>query len=212
MYLIDGTYFIRENSVPNLQELNGNESELIQFIDEKVPSLLQMILGYVNFKDLDSQIIDGVLDSGADQKWKDLVEGKEYVREGKTVKWSGLIYELGTFKSSLLADYVYYEWLRYNVSQITGIGEAINTAKNGINVNSNQRLVDAWNRFYTKSVGYCYNTPHVYYHNGVKVIDWFGKNNIETISLFTFLKDNETDYPDCAFILPENGYKNQLGL
>lgn len=212
MYLIDGTYFIRENSVPNLQELNGNESELIQFIDEKVPSLLQMILGYVNFKDLDSQIIDGVLDSGADQKWKDLVEGKEYVREGKTVKWNGLIYELGTFKSSLLADYVYYEWLRYNVSQITGIGEAINTAKNGINVNSNQRLVDAWNRFYTKAVGYCYNTPHVYYHNGVKVIDWFGKNNIETISLFTFLKDNETDYPDCAFILPDNGYKNQLGL
>lgn len=212
MYLIDETFFIRENSIPNLDELNGSNAELIQFIDEKVPLLLQMILGYENFSSLDSQIQNGVLIEAADQKWKDLVEGKEYQKCGKTVKWNGLIFELGTFKSSLLSDYVFYEWLKYNVSQVTGIGEAINTAKNGMNVNSNQRLVDAWNRFYLRTVGNCLNKPQKYWHNGVLVVDYFGNNETGLISLFTFLKDNESDYPNCSFLLPENGVKNQLGI
>ena len=104
MYIIDVSYFIRELSIPNVNEtLSESGMNLEYFIDEKVRLLLQKALGYQLFKDFDSNVVNGVLQATTPQKWVNLVEGVEYTKSGKPYKWNGLIYQDGAFKKSLLA-------------------------------------------------------------------------------------------------------------
>lgn len=212
-YIIDESYFQRELYVPNSDELNsGAFNELQSFIDDKARLCLKNALGYALFKDLDDNITDGVLNDDAPQKWIDLVNGVEYTLDGKTYKWQGLIYTEGAFKKSLLANFVYCEWLTYNQSRMSGVGEVVTTAKNAINVNSTQRLVTIWNDFVDMYQDGIYNYEYQeYYHNNIKVIDWLGNSTYnDYVSLIKFLVDNDTYYPDA----PLRRYKkqNQLGI
>ena len=212
-YLIDETYFQRELFVPNADDQDRSAyNELQQFIDDKARLLLKEVLGYALFKDLDDNITDGNLDSGAPQKWLDLVNGKEYTKDGYTYYWQGLLITEGAFKKSLLANYVFYHWLYYNQSTMSGVGEVVLNAKNAININSTQRLTSVWNEFVDMYQGKQTKYTHSEYRrNGIKVIDWLGNNtNDYYSSLIMFLSDNEEDYPDA----PLKMYKtiNQFGL
>ena len=213
MYLIDASYFNREIAIPNVNELQGSAStELNEFIDGKVRLLLQEVLGYDLFTDFDADITNGVLKTDAEQKWKDLVNGKTYTKKDKQYRWKGLIYTEGTFKNSLLADYVYYFWLESNLSDMTGVGEVVQTSKNAVSVNSTQRLVNTWNRF-VKAVngGDSFGKRgRFYWHGGVPIYDYSQSDNSMYVDLFTFLKDNQPDYPQAPFTCFE--YKNQFGL
>lgn len=211
MYLIDGTYFIREYNVPNSAELQGNSSNnLEQYIDERCRLLLQTALGSDLFADLDSNINNGVLDEDAPTKWQNLVGGCTYAKNGKDYVWKGLLQEDGTFKKSLLTPYVYYYWLNGNISSVLGVGEVVTGAKNASNVNSSQRLVTVWNEFVSEYQGNCTYQSKAYIHNGVIVYDYFGGGNNNYVNMLQFLKDNDTDYPDAALGVFE--FKNQLGL
>lgn len=213
MYLIDETYFNREIAIPNANELQGNAStELTEFIDGKVRLLLQEVLGYDLFTNLDADIASGVLKTDAQQRWKDLVNGLTYTKNDKQYRWKGLIYTEGTFKNSLLADYTYYFWLESKLSDMTGVGEVVQASKNAVSVNSTQRLVMTWNRFVKAVNGGDYFDKRgvMYWHGGVPVYDYFKTQQSMYVDLFTFLKDNQTDYPDAPFTCFE--YKNQFGL
>lgn len=212
MYLIDVSYFIREYNVPNTVELQANTSNnLDYYIDERVRLLLQMALGSELFAELDDNITSGVLDNDAPQKWKNLVNGCTYTKDDKDYVWKGLLQLDGTFKNSLLTPYVYYYWLKGNISSVLGVGEVVTNGKNATNVNSTQRLVETWNDFVNQYQGDCTYRNNAYIHNGVIIYDYYqnGKNN-NYISLLQFLKDNDTDYPDANLEVFE--YKNQLGL
>lgn len=215
MYIIDETYFNQEYYIPNLNEMDSDNMETLEsYIDKYVRFLLQKLLGYELFKDLDNNIASGVMLPTAPQKWLDLVNGKEYTNsQGKLVKWQGLIYSDGAFKSSLLTPFVYYSWLKDRVSTMTGTGEKVIDAQNATNVNSNQRLVTTWNDFLEMYQGNVinYSPCNKYYHNGVPVYDYFGGGYSDTyVNLIQFLKDNEANYPDAQLQL----YKpqNQFGL
>lgn len=213
MYLIDASYFTRELSIPNVNEANSSEAGVLtQFIDDKVRLLLQYALGYDLFTELDENITNGVLHNDAPQIWKNLVNGKIYTKNDKSYCWQGLAYTNGAFKVSLLANYVYHEYLQYQYSQLTGAGEVSIQVKNAIGINSNQRLTKVWNEFVEMYQGY--NFGHnglVYMHNGVAVRDYFnGFDNSQYVSLITFLQDNDGDYPDANLGLFK--VKNQLGL
>lgn len=215
MYIIDLTNFIREFYVPNLNEMDSdNATSLESYIDKYARLLLQKLLGYELFKDFDSYVVSGVLPNTAPQKWKDLVNGKEYTNSsGKLVKWQGLTYTDGAFKSSILTPFVYYAWLKDCVTAMTGTGEKVIDAQNATSVNSTQRLVTVWNNFLNDYQGDVlnYSPCNKYYHNGIPVYDYFtGNSTQDYVSLIQFIKDNETDYPDAQLQL----YKpqNQLGL
>jgi len=213
MYLIDQTYFIKELSIPNLNEMDSDTLTTLNIdIDKYVRLVLQNALGYELFKDLDSNITSGVLDSGADQKWKDLVNGVEYTKDGKTYRWKGLIFTEGNYKGSLLAKYVYYYWLKDSISLLTGTGEKTITASNMEAVNSNQRLVSVWNDFVMdyQSTPCYYGNGNLFIYNGVPVNDWFGGIDAHFVSLIQFLTDKDADYPNSAKMLYNN--QNQLGL
>lgn len=212
MYLIDETYFTGEYNIPNLNEMDSDTLSILNIdIDKYVRLLLQDTLGYTLFKDLDSYVIDGVLDSGAPQKWKDFVDGVEYVKDGKTYKWKGLLFTEGTYKGSLLVKYVYHYWLKDSVSLLTGTGEKNITATNAIGVNSTQRLVNIWNSFVNDYQGnICsYNYGNKYAYRTMSFNDWFSLQN-NFVSLIQFLYHKDADYPDAP--LPLYATTNQLGL
>jgi len=211
MYLINGTYFIREYNIPNTTELQGNSStNLEQYVDERCRLLLQMALGSELFADLDDNITNGVLDNDAPQKWENLVNGCTYTKNGKDYVWKGLLQEEGTFKSSLLTPYVYYYWLKGNISSVLGVGEVVTNGKNANNVNSTQRLVETWNDFVSQYQGNCSYKSNVFIHNGVIVYDYFQNANNNYVNFLQFIKDNDTDYPNANLETFE--FKNQLGL
>lgn len=212
-YLIDETYFQRELFVPNADDQDRSAyQELQEFIDEKSRLCLKEAIGYTLFKDLDDNITNGNLNIGAPQKWLDLVNGKEYTKDGYTYYWPGLLVQEGAFKKSLLAYYTFYHWLYYNQSRMSGVGEVVLNAKNAVSINSTQRLTSIWNEFVTmyqgKETKYTYSE---YRRNGIKVIDWAGNNTSDYYSsLIMFLSDHEDDYPDATLKI----YKtiNQFGL
>lgn len=218
-YLIDETYFNLNINVPNTTEVEGSLVQLNQFIDTKSRLLILTALGYDLFKHLDSFLTNGLLPAvptlptvdPVPLKWRNLCTGAEYTKNGKTVKWNGLYHTDGTTKQSLIAHYVFTEWLKNSVSQVNGIGEVSLVAKNATNVNSTQRYVEVWNDFVFMYQG---NTNGQYlnfhYPNVYGFDDWFGCNENSVVSLIEFLIDNSVDYPGANTFRYET--KNQLGL
>lgn len=216
MLFIDSTYFQRDLTIPNVDEMNSVAlTEVNQFIDGNVPFILNKALGYALYKDLLSNTTNGALNVGAPQRWKDFVNGVEYTKDGKLVKWKGLLWTEGTFKGSLLADYVYCAYLKFKVSFLSGVGEVKAEAKNATNVNSTQRYVTIWNRFIEAYQGndnrYGYE-PSVYYNSGVPIIDWMVNDNRVNITLLTYLTDHESVYVDATKEHIYEGFENQLGI
>jgi len=212
MYLIDQTYFIKELNVPNINEMDSDSLTILtQYIDKYSRQLLQNALGYTLFKDLDLNITAGVLNVGAAQRWKDLVNGKEYVKDGNTYKWKGLLHTEGLFKGSLLANYVFYHWLKDNTTTVTGTGEKSINAQNSETVNSNQRLVTVWNDFAAEYQGSNTHFPSIWFKGCTTVIDWFGSGEqLGYVSLIQFLADNDTTYTNANMTIFRN--QNQFGL
>lgn len=213
MYIITPDYFQKQYTIPNIDEMDSKNATVLEIcIDQYVRICLQNALGFNLWKELDSNITDGVLDSGAPQKWLDLVNGKTYTKDGKDYTWKGLIYTEGIYKGSLLVPFVYYQFLKENVSLLTGTGEKVLDASNAIGVNSTQRMVMSWNDFVNQYQGQCLFSHHVnrYYHDGVLVEDYFTGNDSEQVNLIQYLEDNETEYPNAQKKL--YNVKNQLGL
>jgi hypothetical protein len=212
MYIIDQTYFTRDLSIPNINEVQTEAFETLEyFVDEYVRQLLRDALGIEIFNILDTYVIDGAFDStGAPQYIIDLVEGKEYVKSGVTYKWSGLISTQGVFKKSLLANYVYYQWLKNSFSTQSGVGEVTLNPQNANLVNPTQKLVTAWNSFVTMYQNANCVYPNVYYKGHTQVIDWLGYNVNTEVSLIEYLNDNDSDFITATLRVYE--YQNQLGI
>lgn len=198
MYLINETYFSNEINIPNLNEMDSDTLLSLNIaIDRYVRLFLQNALGYTLFTELDSYVIDGVLDAGAPQKWLDLVNGKD--------EWKGLKFEEGSYKGSMMAKFVFYFWLKDYVSLVTGTGEKTITATDTVGVNSTQRLVNIWNDFVKDNQGY-YNPCH---HFVSFDCYWTGLST-QPNTLLGFLTKNEIDYPEAKKTIYK--IQNQLGL
>ena len=216
MYLITNANFTRELSVPNLSgSQSGNAEQLNLYGDEKPRLLLQMCLGSVLFTDFNSNVTNGVLDTDAPQKWKNLVNGCTYNTDKV---WRGLKYTEGSFNISLLAYYTYWHWFNDNIT-ISGVGGELQlSTKNANNVSPTPKLVDVWNKFLEMYQGLgCDNVGlnrKMYDINGVLFVDYFnGGQNSNYVSLLQFLQDNPIDYPNPQLYTFEYGSNsNSLGL
>lgn len=218
MYLIDESYFIKDLQVPNKGvslDVQGNDVSLEWYIDKYARQLLQNALGNVLFDDLNSDITNGALDAGADQKWKDLVNGKSYTYHGKTYKWKGLIFTEGAFKGSILAQYTYYHWHKDQLSRMSGMGETKGSAVNSQAVNSTSKSVKSWNDYISMYQGNVSTTRpcSVSYANGIPFYDYYNASvDSDYVCLLDFLTHNETDYPDAQLRIEAEGYENTMGL
>ena len=214
MYLIDETYLTRELYTPHTKagvDIDSSGNAITEYIDKYARLLLQNALGNVLFKLLDEQIENGNLKTDAPQKWKDLVNGVDYVYSGDNHTWKGLLDIEGAFKESVLAYYVYYHYFLNNLSQVSSFGEVKASSVNSENVNPSAKLVATWNKYVKLYQGDRTKVEGTLtFVNGVPFYDYFSGNG-GYVNLIQFLEHKETDYPDAAKKM-ERGYLNTLGI
>lgn len=209
MYLIDVTYFTRELSIPNVNEMQTDVSENLEMlVDEKVRLFLQVVLGFELYASLNGDIVNGVLKADAAQRWKDLVNGKTYNDGSKN--WAGLLQVYGTYKKSLLANYVFHDWLSGNTTTVSGVGEVSIKAKNAMNVLSNQRLSTVWNGFIEMYQGTrTTKFATVERGHGAIYMDW-QHTQTELVPMVTFIRDHSDEFEGA--LLPVYPMSNKYGL
>lgn len=136
--IIDHTYFYGKLNLP---QAGNTEGRLIitEFITTYETEYLKKALGY----DLWKAFTDGIAGSGVpDQRWTDLLEGKEFTYQARTYKWVGFE---NTQLQSPIANYVYYQYMTDKASDNTLVGTVVQNVDNNTRVNSLRKMVDAWN-------------------------------------------------------------------
>ena len=153
MALINSSYFINDNNVPNKSYadvsivLNG-------LIDTHEPEYLKTVLGYELFLGF----MAGIQVTTPDQRFTDLLIGKDFTgQNGKLKRWAGFINVTpGTTTVvanalSPIANYVYWFWLKSNHTQTSGLGEVRNEAQNAVRVSPKHKAVKTWNDMVDKT-------------------------------------------------------------
>lgn len=137
MPTIDTSYFFGDLKIAQISQPEVAAS-LNAAIEKKEDELLNRLLGYSLYKDYKAGLIANT------QIYKDIRDGKEYTDlNGQLTKWVGLAFTSGTIKRSLIANFVYYHYLKDNDSFTTGSSEK----KTGlaINVSPEKKMNDSWN-------------------------------------------------------------------
>lgn len=131
--LIDISYFFGDIQIGQLSEQSVQDT-LNLFISQYEPKILERLLGYATYKQL----------TGLDQKWTDLKTGVEYTDEnGRLQKWNGLYN--ATTKVSLIAYYVYCQYMENQLTATGGAGEGKVQMQNSIAVSAGRKIQKAWN-------------------------------------------------------------------
>lgn len=209
--LINKNFFVGKINVPNIHSSNSQTGdELDYFIDFYETYLLKNTLGFILYNELKLNILDGAVLPTAPQKWKDLVNGKEYTKDNEVRVWNGLIYETGTLKQSIIADFIYFKWFTER-NRNTGAGVTQIEVKNAIIENPTIHLVTIFNTFVNDYFGNIKNINlKVSYQNDVPFYDWYATNESVSVGLIEFLNDFETDF--IGFKALDFNYINRFSL
>lgn len=210
MYLINKTYFKNDLELPVFDSNTGVSEKADDYIQIYVVDFLQKLLGSVDFEELNSNIVDGALSITAPQRWKDLVNGKSYEKDGKTYFWKGLLYQNGTVKLSILTNIVY---CRLMVDLHTGNGKNVINVKNSLQLVPGRNFRNAWNEIALQLNYSLPCRPKISYVDGVRFTDYYasGNQNNNYSSLADFLNDFKEVYENVNLNLGYN-IKNQFDL
>ena len=137
MSLIDATYFRGEINVAQRSQPAVVEN-LQYFITRYEADLLNRLLG-LGFAEA---FRAGILAEPTEQRWKDLRDGKVYTTSGETKQWMGFVNEQ---KLSIIANYVYYHYIRNDVTQTVGVGQVKSKAENAAVVSPAPKMSRSWN-------------------------------------------------------------------
>ncbi len=167
MSLLDATYFEKNDcKIPQ-----GTYNSLTDAIARYERDILIQILGYDLYK-----LVAAYANPESTQRIIDIVEGKEYTVGDYTVKWNGL---LNTDKVSLLAYYVYIQYLKDKTLTFENVGAVASTVENGVTISPAQLIQRASSRM-RELVGYA-------------------GQDIYAPSLFNFLANYESTYTEWIF-------------
>jgi len=196
--IINNTYFINDlyiplgngtvSGLPVNTSTPSNSVALADTITEVEKELSINAFGLTLYDLLQTALID--IDS-ADARFQILVKGGDYILNSKTYRWEGL-----NSPKSLICYAIYYDFLSNNSSFYNSIGVTKPNSENASNVNPNYKLATAWQTFLRKYQGGCLAEPFCYQDSGVHFIDYYGTNENQIRSLFQFLNDNASDYPE----------------
>lgn len=143
MALIDASYFFGPLLIAQKSD-SSVSSSLSSFIDQYEEELLTDLFGYELYKAYKTGI---AVAPTPDAKWTSIRDGKEYTnRSGILTRWKGLKFTDGAAKKSLIANYVYWHWMRNEATATTGTGEKVANAQNASNASGYRKMVDAWNQ------------------------------------------------------------------
>ena len=140
MSFTDATYFRGELAIAGLSSAPVTEN-LGFFITKYETEFLNKVLGYAFAK----LFLDGlavVAPATPDQRWLDLRNGKAYTYQNVDGVWMGF---QNASKQSPLANLIYYHYLRDQISQTVGVGQAQTNAENATIVSPAHKLMRAFN-------------------------------------------------------------------
>lgn len=210
MAIVTNTDFKGEFFIPNNKDGNAApvaaptvKSELELFIDKYERLLLIDALGVTLYDQLQAD-----LPGLSIQKWKDLVNGKNYTINSKTYRWDGL--------KNILVPFIFTHYLRDDQSTYTTTGTVKVKAANADNYNPTPKYIKAFNTFRTSYQGEkVNNAPTVLVNSsGVYGLDYYGNKRSSIVSMYQYLTDqnvlNATDFPDFEFVFYEQ--QNSLGV
>lgn len=177
MSLIDTTYFVRDVFLPV-----GTYSDLTASIARYERDILLQLLGYDLYK-----LVAAYANPGSDQRIIDIVEGKEYTLGQYTVKWNGLA---NAEKVSLLAYYVYIQYVKDHAIDFQNVGAVAANVENGVNVGPSGLIQRA--------------------SLNLRELAGYPDQDSYAPSLYNFMANNLADYPEWLF----NEYRplNMLGI
>lgn len=161
----------------------GSTDELSLFIEQFEPKCLVTVLGYSLYKELLTNLeSDGTVSPGADQKWKDLVDGKD--------NYEGI--------KKVLTPYIYFYYLENDESHHTGVGVVKDKPKGAEQFSMRKKAVTAWREFYNAAVGMNYKpgiTAKSSYLGTVIGVDYDAGDDDKYWSLYKFLDERSEDFP-----------------
>ncbi len=175
MSLIDKTYFRIDISVPE-----DKYSPIQDLIERYEKEVLISLLGL--------ELYRKVVDTGnTDPEIVAIREGKDYTVDDVLYRWNGLVND---DKISLISYYIYYWYVRLNLSETANIGEVQALPEIALIANASLKIQDAWGRF----------------------LSLYGSETESTnySSAYGFLNYFEDDYPEWQFT--ELGGINSLDL
>lgn len=215
--IINSSYFIGEIHLSQVgagasTKVNSNDKFQI-FVDEYEREIINKGLGKQLADEFYSNIdsTTGELLPGADAKWDRLLNGHTYTKSNLQYYWQGLISESGTFKSSLMAYYVYFYYILQGATQQSTMGILKADAENSKTASATPKMVKAWRKMYDWYSGdnNHYHPYNIQVKNRIVFTDYYGDGNRE-VSLYTFIKDNESDYDNWVFTPIAN--RNQFDI
>ena len=209
-------------SEPSSSSDNTNSREktvLSWFINKYEEEFLISAFGFEFYQDFKQYIGDSGLSSSAPDIYKKLVNGTSYELNGETYYFKGLV---ENNKISMIADYIYYNYMMDNVLQNSEFGTIAIDNKVGVKVPSTPKMNNAYNRFLTKLQGVkkrtgrtldCgfYDIVGTRLENGIG-IDYFLSSKSKVVSLRRFLHDNRDLYPTVIFTPIDGGIQNNFGI
>lgn len=136
--LINSSFFVANRTIAQLSE-NSVRTNLELFIKRFQYDYLTRVMGLTLYKLFEAEYVG----ENKPQKWVDLVNGVEFTYRGALCVWPGLANQ--TFKTSPIADYVYYYYQRDKVTAVVGSGTMVPNVENGEVVVNRGRMVDAFN-------------------------------------------------------------------
>ena len=142
--IVDISYFRGALSIPNIGK--DEESFNTNYIERYEKEILIKLLGY----DLYKRFTDGLLAAPTAIEWLQLRDGHTYdvIQPDETVlkvRWNGLA---NIEKDSLIAYYIYNNYVRNNYQQLTGLGVTAQTPENAVTLSPNEKLIWSNNSLY----------------------------------------------------------------
>lgn len=196
-------------SVPSISnDTPSNVSALDKAIQLYEYQLLFNALGAVQYADFMNQFKPAPnqteLKDDAEQKWVDLVNGKD-LDNGR--RWEGLRFNIGDNKVSLVAYFVYHQFKKNDETFYATTGEVKSESANAYNVSTDGILATRWNEFVTMYEGN-QDWFYSYYHSIYWSWNWFDWHfNPNQVSMLDFMR-SDTDAYDTSFFKSYKGSTN----
>lgn len=213
--IIDVSYFQKGSLyIPNSVNISASSSpnnggEIDFFIKKYERELLMNALGVTLYNEL--QVALGDIDNVAYAKWKALVNGEDYTINSKEYRYDGL---KGYEKQSVIAFFVFMQYMRNDESVYTTTGTAKNKAKGAEIVSMTPKYIKVQNSFIEAYQKPSINNPNVIVNrSGSFGLDYFGNDDAQR-SLYQYLCDknelDENNFPD--FMFKSYEVENSLGF
>lgn len=137
--IITTDYFIRNIFIPQAVNDAATRNRVEQFIRQHEPEVLVQLLGYPFYR----EFFENIMGPSPVQKYEDLLFGAEYTdANGNLQKWMGFY---NPQKLSIIANYVYWNYMRNIHTTTTAGGESVQKSEGGYRTDARQKTCRAWN-------------------------------------------------------------------